>query len=149
GTTDDRALEEVYGFNVDGLDQRWREWIGAPPRPANATGSTSATPQAVPTLSLYTLPQSSQPPAATAVASPAAAVASKQATPVGETASTAVPAPAATQDAAPAAQTTQGGATAAGASVLGLFVIAVLAAIVVIIGIVLFFLVRARRAMSQ
>ncbi len=32
GELPDRALEQVYGFDQDGLDQRWREWVGLPPR---------------------------------------------------------------------------------------------------------------------
>lgn len=139
GTTDNRALEEVYGFNLDGLDQRWREWLGAKPRPAGSTGA-AASPQAVPTLSLFTLPESSQPGAATAVPSPAAAVASKAGTPVGESTAPANAAvtPAAKQSAAPAAQSS-------GTLALGLFVVGFLAALVVVLGIALFLLIRARR----
>jgi len=33
----DEALEQVYGFNVDGLEVAWREAIGARPRPIPAT----------------------------------------------------------------------------------------------------------------
>jgi hypothetical protein len=45
----DRALEEVYGFNVDRLEEQWREAIGAPPRsvPPTATPLRAA---AVPTV---------------------------------------------------------------------------------------------------
>jgi hypothetical protein len=33
----DAALEQVYGFNADGLETAWREAIGAPPRPIPPT----------------------------------------------------------------------------------------------------------------
>jgi hypothetical protein len=32
GSSYDGALEQVYGFNMDGLDKMWREYIKAPPR---------------------------------------------------------------------------------------------------------------------
>ena len=32
----DEALEQVYGFDVDGLDARWRDYIGAPEQQAEA-----------------------------------------------------------------------------------------------------------------
>ena len=28
GSTSDDALEQVYGFDSDGLDERWREYVG-------------------------------------------------------------------------------------------------------------------------
>jgi hypothetical protein len=37
GLDDDEALQQVYGFNVDGLEVAWREAIGAPPRSIPAT----------------------------------------------------------------------------------------------------------------
>jgi hypothetical protein len=30
GATYDGALEKVYGFDMDGLDERWREWLTQP-----------------------------------------------------------------------------------------------------------------------
>jgi hypothetical protein len=33
GNTYDGALEEVYGFDMDGLDERWRAWL-VPPEPS-------------------------------------------------------------------------------------------------------------------
>ncbi len=45
----DAALEQVYGLNVDGLEQAWRAWIGAPARPAPPT-PTPISALAIPTL---------------------------------------------------------------------------------------------------
>ena len=36
GSGYDAALQTVYGFDMDGLDARWREHVGAAPRPAAA-----------------------------------------------------------------------------------------------------------------
>jgi hypothetical protein len=48
GSSPDSALVNVYGFDTDGLDQAWREWIGAPALPGS--GSTAeATPTVMPT----------------------------------------------------------------------------------------------------
>lgn len=49
GESYDDALEQIYGFNVDGLEQQWRSWLGAPMRPVPPT-STPFTAAAVPTL---------------------------------------------------------------------------------------------------
>ena len=49
GTTIDDALLEVYGFNIEGLEDAWRGAIGAPPRPASAQPTTQPTPTFVPT----------------------------------------------------------------------------------------------------
>ncbi len=49
GESYDDALEQVYGFNVDGLEQQWRSWLGAPMRPVPPT-STPFTAAAVPTM---------------------------------------------------------------------------------------------------
>jgi hypothetical protein len=49
GESYDDALEQVYGFNVDGLEQAWRGWIGAPMRPLPPT-STPFSAAAVPTM---------------------------------------------------------------------------------------------------
>ena len=48
GSRPDAALTEVYGFDTDGLDRAWREWIGAPPLPATSPGAES-TPTIMPT----------------------------------------------------------------------------------------------------
>jgi hypothetical protein len=45
GATEDRALEEVYGFDRDGLEAAWREWIGAAPMKSTTAGPiTTMTP---------------------------------------------------------------------------------------------------------
>ena len=36
GSSYDGALMSVYGFDTDGLDRRWREWVGAPARTSGA-----------------------------------------------------------------------------------------------------------------
>ena len=46
----DAALEQVYGFNADGLERAWREAIGAPPRSIPPTPTPLAA-AAVPTFS--------------------------------------------------------------------------------------------------
>jgi hypothetical protein len=33
GSSEDKALEAVYGFNRDGLEAAWRAWVGAQPMP--------------------------------------------------------------------------------------------------------------------
>jgi hypothetical protein len=49
GESYDGALEQVYGFNVDGLEQQWRSWVGAPYRAVPPT-PTSFSAAAVPTM---------------------------------------------------------------------------------------------------
>lgn len=126
GTTNNAALQEVYGFNVDGLDQRWRAWLGAKPRPT-VTSQQSTEPQAVPTIPLLTLPQSSQSGAATPAPSPANAAVRA-----------ATPAPASTIAVA-ATQTS-------GPPQLGLIVIGALVGVVVVLGAILLVVLRYRRA---
>jgi hypothetical protein len=53
----DEALQQVYGFNVDGLEQRWREAIGAPPRSIPPT-PTPLTADLVPTYVPISAPES-------------------------------------------------------------------------------------------
>jgi hypothetical protein len=48
GTTTDDALQELYGFNVDGLDAAWRESVGAEPLTSEDLSPTP-TPTVVPT----------------------------------------------------------------------------------------------------
>ena len=45
----DKALEQVYGFNVDGLEQAWRQWLGLPARDIPPT-MTPISAAAIPTL---------------------------------------------------------------------------------------------------
>lgn len=51
GTSEDRALMEVYGINRDELEAAWREWIGAAPMddvPAEASATRTPYPTFVP-----------------------------------------------------------------------------------------------------
>jgi hypothetical protein len=55
----DEALEQVYGFNVDGLEESWRAAIGAPARPIPPTPTrllASSIPTAVPLGAPVSLP---------------------------------------------------------------------------------------------
>ncbi len=61
----DAALEQVYGFNVDGLELAWRAAIGAPPRPIPPT-PTPLSAARVPTIVPLGAPVSVPTPAATA-----------------------------------------------------------------------------------
>lgn len=49
GTTIDGALTKIYGFDVEGLEDLWRDAIGAPPKLASAQPTAQATPTFVPT----------------------------------------------------------------------------------------------------
>jgi hypothetical protein len=69
----DDALQAVYGFNVDGLEGRWREAIGAPPRaipPTPTPWSAAAVPTVPPMEVVAVVPT---PPEAAATAAPAPA----------------------------------------------------------------------------
>jgi hypothetical protein len=46
----DAALLEVYGFNTDGLEDAWRESIGAPPRLVSTQATVQPSPTFVPTF---------------------------------------------------------------------------------------------------
>lgn len=50
GKAVDDALLEVYGFDVDGLEDEWREAIGAAPRTVSAQPTAQPTPTHVPTI---------------------------------------------------------------------------------------------------
>lgn len=50
GLTIDEALLENYGFNVEGLEDRWRESIGARPRTVSPQPTAQPTPTFVPTI---------------------------------------------------------------------------------------------------
>jgi hypothetical protein len=45
----DDALIEIYGFDTDGLEDAWRESVGAAPRPVSAQATSQPTPTYVPT----------------------------------------------------------------------------------------------------
>jgi hypothetical protein len=66
GKGTDAALEEVYGFNVDGLELEWRDYMGLPPRDIPPT-PTPINPAMIPTIVPEGLPASlPTPPAAAA-----------------------------------------------------------------------------------
>ncbi len=48
GSSPDSALMEAYGFDTDGLERAWREWIGAPALASSGT-TAEATPTVMPT----------------------------------------------------------------------------------------------------
>ena len=50
GLTLDQALEQTYGFDVDGLEEAWRQAIGAKPRTVSAEPTAQPTPTYVPTI---------------------------------------------------------------------------------------------------
>ncbi|HSM71606.1 MAG TPA: peptidase MA family metallohydrolase [Anaerolineales bacterium] len=50
GATIDDALMDTYGFDVEGLDDAWRESIQAPPRSDSAQPTAQPTPTYVPTI---------------------------------------------------------------------------------------------------
>jgi hypothetical protein len=45
----DDALREVYGYDTEGLEDDWRQAIGAAPRPVSALATSQPTPTFVPT----------------------------------------------------------------------------------------------------
>jgi hypothetical protein len=66
----DEALEAVYGFNVDGLEQAWRKNLDLPPREIPPT-PTAVSANAIPTIEPFGLPESvPTEPAAAATAVP-------------------------------------------------------------------------------
>jgi len=67
----DPALEQVYGFNTDGLEAEWRASIGAPQRPFPPT-PTPLSAAAVPTLAPLAAPVDVATPPAAAAPPPAA-----------------------------------------------------------------------------
>ena len=50
GMTIDEALKQTYGFDVDGLEDDWRQAIGAQPRAVSAQPTVQPTPTFVPTI---------------------------------------------------------------------------------------------------
>lgn len=53
GTTIDNALSNIYGFNVEGLEDAWRSSVGAASRPTSAQPTALPTPTFVPTYVPY------------------------------------------------------------------------------------------------
>lgn len=50
GTPIDDTLQQVYGFNTEGLEDQWRQAVGAQPRVASAQPTAQPTPTYVPTI---------------------------------------------------------------------------------------------------
>jgi hypothetical protein len=50
GATTDEALMQTYGFNIDGLEDQWRQSIGAQPRTVSAQPTAMPSPTFVPTI---------------------------------------------------------------------------------------------------
>lgn len=50
GNTTDAALQQTYGFNIEGLEDAWRTAVGAQPRPVSAQPTAQPTPTFVPTI---------------------------------------------------------------------------------------------------
>jgi hypothetical protein len=50
GSTTDEALIQTYGFDVDGLEDHWRQAVGAGPRTVSAQPTVQPTPTFVPTI---------------------------------------------------------------------------------------------------
>ena len=50
GNTVDDALTQTYGFNIEGLEDAWRQAIGAKPRTVSAQPTAQPTPTYVPTI---------------------------------------------------------------------------------------------------
>ena len=61
GMTTDEALIQTYGFDIEGLEDAWRQAIGAKPRPAPSGASAQPTPQPTPTLVPTIVPVSGAP----------------------------------------------------------------------------------------
>ena len=55
GLAIDEALTQTYGFNIDGLEDAWRQAIGAQPRPISAQPTAQPTPTWVPTIALISV----------------------------------------------------------------------------------------------
>jgi hypothetical protein len=50
GSAVDDALQQIYGFNTEGLEDAWRAAVGAQPRTASAQPTVQPTPTFVPTI---------------------------------------------------------------------------------------------------
>jgi hypothetical protein len=65
GESYDDALQAIYDVNVDGLEQAWRAWLGAPMRPMPPT-PTPLSASAIPTIEPLARPDTVPTPAAAA-----------------------------------------------------------------------------------
>ncbi len=79
GQTTDDALQAVYGFNTDGLENAWRSSIGAQPLNGSAQPTPVLTPTEVPTL----VPIGAAPVAVAVISTPHPTPAGAAATPTG------------------------------------------------------------------
>ena len=73
GKSIDASMQSIYGFDRQGLDRQWRDWIGAPPSSVTSKSPSRPTPPPLPTLRPYSLtpyPSSSQEQIGTPSASP-------------------------------------------------------------------------------
>jgi hypothetical protein len=50
GNATDDALQQIYGFSTEGLEDEWRAAIGAQPQTASAQATAQPTPTFVPTI---------------------------------------------------------------------------------------------------
>jgi hypothetical protein len=53
GSTIDTALRKVYGFDVEGLEEAWREAVGAPSKTASVRPTAQPTPTFIPTYAPF------------------------------------------------------------------------------------------------
>lgn len=61
GLAIEEALTQTYGFHIDGLEDAWRQDIGAQPRPVSAQPTAQSTPTWVPTIApISVLPLAAQ-----------------------------------------------------------------------------------------
>jgi hypothetical protein len=136
GQTMDQALQAVYGFNSDGLENAWRSSIGAKP----LSGASQATQVPTPTIVPTYVPISAAPVASAAISTPNPTPANAAAIPVTAT-PTGLPTSSAPSGAPPGAANppglNMGGITTALEVGLACLVIVVLLA-----GLVIFLIVR-------
>jgi len=55
GKSIDTSMRNIYGFDRQGLDRQWRDWIGAPPSNSPIKSPSRPTPPPLPTLRPYNL----------------------------------------------------------------------------------------------
>jgi len=139
GQTTDQALQAVYGFNTDGLENAWRTSIGAKP----LTGSSQPTPLPTPTVVPTFVPISAAPVAVAEIVTPHPTPTQAAATPVSGMPA-AFPTPTAPSGSPPNATTppglNMGGITTVLEVGLTCLVIAVLLA-----GLIIFLIVRGQK----
>jgi hypothetical protein len=127
GQTTDEALQAVYGFNVDGLDNAWRLSIGAKAQPNNSQPTPVPTPTEVPTF----VPVGAAPVAVTAPSTPISELSQASSTPAATQTvpATAAPLPAPVKTGLPGLNTY----IVIGLACLGVLVILAILAIILIV----------------